>query len=593
MTDIYLLEYASVLWRRRQLFLAVFFLVFVASIIFALNWGNYRAIATVEVAPPEISVDVVEMTKHNSDTIQTMADLQISRLKQKVLSTNSLAEIITRLNLYPAQRKRIPIAYIAESMRGNINLELVSTSLANPASAQKVSALQLSAIAFIISFKYIDPYLAQQTVNELVSRFLDEDIKERRNRAKKTSAFLQSQIDVLTKSLVEQETKIAEFRAINGDIRPDALVFNQQASIAIASRLHAVQSEIMANMGLIGTLRAQLAKTDPYVRISEDGDILTTPYMQLKMLKSQYTTLTAKYGAEHPDVVKVRRQIDAMERNLDPSSLTAGLRTEIEDVQTRIYKMQDTYSAKHPDMVSLKRQKTKLEKQMKSLEKARKEKKGGNFSTEAKSDADNPTYLQIMAQIEAAEKKQTALKDQRDEVKKQQEEYSYAITENPEAEKKLAALARDYDNSIILYRELKAKKLASDISETIEQGRIGQRLTVINAPELPLKTSPSRKIFISAGFIFALICATGSVIIHQILGSSVMGVYHLESIVGVSPLATVPHIRSLEEKLISRRLYSKIIAIAFITLMALIAMFFFFVMPLDVFLILISQRMGL
>jgi uncharacterized protein involved in exopolysaccharide biosynthesis len=592
MTEINILEYALVLWRRRRLFFAVFFIVFFAFAFFALNWKNYKAFATVEVAPPEISTDAIEISEPNN-TVAAMADLQISRLKQKVLSTNSLAEIITRLDLYPEQRKRIPIAYIAEGMRENIGLNLLSTSLANPASAQKASALQLSAIAFTISFKYSNPYLAQQTVNALVSRFLDEDIKERKNTAKKTSLFLQSQMDVLSKSLAEQEEKVAIFRAANGNIRPDSLAFNQQASIAMSARMHSIQSEIMSNMGLLGTLRDQLTQTDPYIRISENGEFLTTPSVQLKMLRSQYATLIAKYGSEHPDVVKVLRQINSMEENLNPASETAGLKSEIADIQANLEKMQDTYGANHPDIVSLKRQKSELKQQLVSLEKSSKEKNGGNNSSSIKSDADNPAYLQILAQIEAAEKKQEALKTQKEEIKKQQEEYAYAITENPEAERELALLARDYDNSIALYRELKARKLASDISETIEQGRIGQRLTVINAPELPLKTSPSRKIFILAGFVFAVMCATGSVFLHQIISRRVMGPHHLENIIGVAPLVTIPRIWTLEESIRAKRLFKGALFIALIASIVLVVLFFVFVMPTDVFMAIVMQRLGL
>ena len=593
MTDINILEYVSVLWRRRRLFLAVFFLVFTASVVFALKWNNYRAFATVEVAPPEISTDIVEISEKNSNAVQAMADLQISRLRQKVLSTKSLAEIITRLDLYPGQRKSVPIAYIAEGMRDNIGLELLSTSLANPASAQKASAMQLSAIAFTINFKYANPYLAQQTVNALVSRFLDEDIKERRSTAKKTSDFLQSQMDVLSKSLEEQEEKIAKFRAANGDVRPDSLAFNQQASIATASRMHSIQSEIMSNMGLVGTLRAQLTQTDPYVRISENGEMLTTPSMQLKRLRSQYATLTAKYGSQHPDVVKVLRQINAMEENLNPSSQTAGLRAEMADVQANLEKMQDTYGAEHPDIVSLKRQKAELKKQLTSLEKSQAEKNGGNYFSDVKSDADNPAYLQIVAQIEAAEKKQEALEIQKEEIKKQQEEYAYAITENPESERELAALARDYDNSIALYRELKARKLASDISKTIEQGRIGQRLTVINAPELPRGTSPSRKLFVIAGLVFAGMCATGSVLLYQIINLRIMGPHHLERVVGAAPLVTIPRIWTIEEKIRRRRLYKSAVFLALVAIIAIAASFFMLVMPVDVFMVLVMQRLGL
>lgn len=584
MTEIYPLEYMSVLWRQKRLFLAVFFLVFALCIIFVFNWKNYKAVATVQVAPPEISTEIVKAGLSGKEKVEVLADLQISRLKQKVLSTKSLAEIITQLNLYPEQRKAIPIAYVAQLMRKKVRIQLLSTSLANPASARKASALQLSAIAFIIGFEYKTPYLAQQTVKVLVSRFLDEDIKERRSTARKTSDFLQGQIDMLKKSLSLQEEKIAEFRAKNGDIRPDALAFNQQASIETASRLHAIQSEIMSNMGLIGTLRSQLAKTDPYIRVSEDGRLLTTPYLQLKMLKSRYASLTAKYGAQHPDVIKVSRQINAMKRNIDPSSLISGLKAESEDIQAELGKLQNIYSEDHPDVLSLNKKKASLEKQLTVLEKSyvNNNKKKNSFIENIKSDADNPAYLQILTQIEAAEKKQEALKYQREEIKKRQEEYMAAIANNPEAEKKLAALSRDYDNSIALYRELGAKKLAADISKTIEQGSIGQRLTIINSPELPRKTSPSRIMFIFVGFFIALICAIGSVVMYQILGRNVMGANHLETLIGVAPLATVPYIRSIEEKQKLKNFYLRIMLVASIGMMAMLIMFLFYIMPLDI-----------
>ncbi|MFP4097376.1 MAG: GumC family protein [Alphaproteobacteria bacterium] len=586
MTDIYLLEYLSVLWRRKGLFLTVFLVVFLSSAFFALSWDNYKASATVEVAPPAISTDVVDITNQGNRTAQAMADLQISRLKHKVLSTNSLAEIITRLDLYPDKRKSIPIAYIAAEMKKNISLELLSTSLANPASAQKASALQLSAIAFTISFKYSDPYLAQQTVNELVSRFLDEDIQERKNVARKTSEFLKGQIDVLAQSLAEQEERIAEFRAAHGNVQPDALAFNQQASIATSARFHAIESEIVSNMGRIGALRAQLAQTDPYTRISENGEVLTTPYMQLKLLRSQYATLSARYGSEHPDVVRVIRQINALERELDPSSERAGLKAKTSNIEAQLIRLRDTYGESHPDIRSLKTQKSRLEGQLSSIT-------ADNINPEAvKKDADNPVYLQILAEIEAAEKKQEALTIQKEAIRKQQEQYISAITENPEAEKKMAALARDYDNSILLYKELKAKKLAADISQTIELGRIGQRLTMIDAPELPLGTSPPRKIFLAAGFILAVMSATCCVVLYQILSRRVMGPYHLESLVGVAPLVTIPRIWTLEEKLRFASSLTKIFYGSAIALIVFIAIFFTFVTPLDIFWVELMRRIG-
>ncbi len=583
-------EYISVLKRQKKIFLLVSFVIFSISVIFSLRWSNYRAFATVEVKQPEISIDIIETSGLNSATVEAMADLQISRIRQKVLSTNSLVEIINKLNLYPEARKKTPVAYIAESMRKKIRLQLLSTSLANSASARKASVMQLSAIAFVLSFEYSDPLLTQQTVNELVSRFLDEDLKDRRNTAKRTSAFLDSQIKALSKSLEEQEEKIAEFRAANVDIMPDALAFNQQASASLTSRLQNLESQIIANIGLEGALRSQLAQTDPYSRIIEDGEILTTPSIQLRALKSQYATLMAKYGKKHPDVIKVARQIGTLETDINPSGHVARLKAKITDANAKLDALKNTYGDEHPDIISLKKQVDKLEDQ---LVEELKSNTGNSSSSKIKRDADNPAYLQIVAQIEAAQKQHKALVAQKNELKKQQENYRNAIKENPAVEQQLAVLTRDYENSLVLYRELKARKLAADMNEAIEKDRSGRRLSVINSPELPLKTHPSRIIFILAGFMLSIIGGLTSVFAIHIMSRSIIGPQHLESLVGVAPLVTIPNIRTPSEKKRRKLISFLMLGLAFILTIISLIIFTQSVMPLDVLWTVILQRVGL
>ncbi len=565
MTAFYPLEYLTVLKRHMRIFVAVVGTITLASLFFAMSWSKYEAHATVEVAQPEIAMDAVETLENRIMTAETIADLQISRLKQKVLSTSSLAEIIAKLDLYPKSRKSTPIAYIAQDMRNKINIQLISTAMANPSAAQKVSAAQLSAIAFVLSFEYSDPLLAQRTVNELVSRFLNEDLKDRRETAQKTSTFLEGQIEILANSLEEQEQKIAAFRAANGDTRPDALAFNQQASVTTSSRLLAIESDIISNLGLIGALRAQLTQTDPYSRVmDESGEVLTTPAIQLRALKSQYATLTAKYGPKHPDVVKVSRQIKALEGKAVPGNLTARLKAQIADISAKLETTREAYSAKHPDYIA-------LEKQLKSLKEQLDDAETGSEPLIIE-DADNPAYLQIVAQLRAAEEQKKALTAQRDEVREKQKEYQKAIADNPASEKEMAALARNYDNMMLLYRELKARKLASDMNKTIEEGHVGRRLAVIDPPELPQGTNPGRKTILAIGVFLALIAGFSSVTGLQILSQTVIGRHHLESLIGVAPLVTVPRLATLDEKIKMRRLIMRL------AMMAPLAMLMFLIL---------------
>lgn len=583
------IEYLSVLKRRAVLFLFIFATISIVSFFIALDWSKYKVSATVEVANPEIAMDTVETSGAPAMSAEAMADLQISRLKQNVLSTSSLAEIIAKLDLYPGARRQTPIAYVAQNMRKKIDIRLISTALANPASAQKATALQLSAIAFVLSFEYSDPVLAQKAVNELVSRFLDEDMKERRETAQKTSDFLDGQIEILTASLEDQEKKIAAFTEKHGNVRPDTLSFNQQASVTTTSRLLSIESDIISNMGLIGALRAQLAQTGPYSRVvDESGEVLTTPDIQLRALKSQYATLTAKYGPKHPDVLKVSRQVEALEKKGEPINLVARLTPKIEDVKARLKTQRDTYGPEHPDVISLQNQLTYLEKKLADAETSQ---TPGYFGL-IREDADNPAYLQIVAQLEAAEKQKEALESQREEVKRQQDEYNTAISSNPAVQQQLASLTRDYENMTVLYRELKAKKLSADMNKTIEEGHIGRRLAVIDPPELPLSTTPSRKMILFAGVALAAMTALGSVLALQILSQSVIGPRHLESLIGVSPLVTIPRLKTLDEKIILRRRIIKLVAIAPFAAGLVLILFFLTIMPFDVFQEVLKRKAG-
>jgi uncharacterized protein involved in exopolysaccharide biosynthesis len=466
-------------------------------------------------------------------------------------------------------------------MLGKIKLELVSSTLASPSTAQKASADQLSAIAFTLSFDYSNPLISQQVANELVTRFLDEDLKDRRKSAHETSVFLDAQIKALETSIDDQEKKIADYKKANGGIEPQSLLFNQQAAESILLSIQSIDSQINTNEGTQGSLRAQIATVDPYTRVLADGQILTTPAIQLKALKAQYTTLSAQYGPDHPDVIKVRHQIAALEKQVGHSGPeTPEIQSKITDVRANLAAARKTYGPDHPDVVALEHQLAALETKLADLEK--------NPSSEniIKQDADNPAYLQLVEELKSAEEQHKSLMKQKDALLAQQAKYQSQIAANPAVEQKLAALSRDYENSQLRYRELKEKKMAADMSETIEQDRSGQRLIIINPPELPIHTQPSRMLFIIGGLIMAAAGGLGSVAAAQFVSQSVVGARHLESLTGVAPLVTIPHIFTAAELENAGRKKLKIAGIA-------IAALFIAVEPLDVLWAVLRQKFGL
>ena len=87
--------------------------------------------------------------------------------------------------------------------------------------------------------------------------------------------------------------------------------------------------------------------------------------------------------------------------------------------------------------------------------------------------------------------------------------YQRLITEALGLEEQFAALSRDYDNAQIRYRELKEKKLSADMSEQVDQGRIGQRLEIVEPPELPTNTTPSKSKLLILGTVLSVFGGAG------------------------------------------------------------------------------------
>lgn len=541
MEELSLQDVLRILLRWKKRFIITFVLLFVISLTVALRWSNYRSTATVQIELSSIANNIVN---NPNETVVTLADQRINQIQQKVTSLESLTQIIKKFNLYPEISESVPIVALTNKMRSKINLVLISGTIANPAAAQKQTAEQLSAIGFTLSFDYNDPQLAQQVTDELVTRFLDEDLKIRHTQTKETSEFITTQISTIEKSIAEQEKEIANFRSKNGESGPAALMFNQQAAANVAMNIQSLEAQITSNEGVQGSLRTQLATVSPYSRIASDGQVFTTPELQLKALETQYANLTGQYGSNHPDVLKLRRQISALKTQTggSASSNNGELQSQIDDVKTNLAAAKNTLGETHPDVLALQRQLKNLKDTL------AKNPKKNKIDTSIKGDADNPAYIQLATQLMSAKEQYKSLVNQRDELLNQRSKYEKAVASNPSIEQELAQLSRDYENAQVRYRELKEKKMAADLNEQLELSRKGQRLVVTNPPEISGDTQPKRLFFILGGLMASILGGLASVIITEFLTQTVYGAKHVTSLVGVMPLATIPHILSKSER---------------------------------------------
>ena len=177
-------------------------------------------------------------------------------------------------------------------------------------------------------------------------------------------------------------------------------------------------------------------------------------------------------------MVKLRKQIDSLEAELGIPPDTANIQSQINDIRARLAEDLKNYGPQYPEVITLKRQLAGLSEQQQA--------RGATPTTYRETkDADNPAYLVLKSQLSALEEQRKSLLAQLASVREQHDLYAKRVAEAPANQRIYAELSRDYDNAQLRYRELKEKKLSADMNEQVEQGRQGERLAVIEAPDLP------------------------------------------------------------------------------------------------------------
>ncbi len=483
MEDLSFDDIMAIFKRRRFEFFITFGLIFVLAIAFTLHWSRYRAVTTVQIIQPYISSNVANVGKQAEDSIDPagLADRRISQIEQKVTSDASLYKIATDLKLYPGLTEKVKPNILANVMRSKIHLQFVSSEIANPAAVAKESVEQLSAIAFTLSFDYGDPENAKKTLDAIVAAFINEEAAQRHQQAAETSDFLDGQLKTLDVTIQDTEKKIADFRGKYGESGPSAVMFNQQASLTNSMSLETIRGQMTANESNISSLRSQLIGVNPYMSVNDSDRTIRTNTATLPALEAEYAQLKTRYGDQHPDVMKVKAQIDAL-------------------------------------------------------------KASGATGSKPVVGADNPVYVQVNTQLAAAESQRASLQSQYAALMGQQAKFSTNIAKNPAIEQQMNQLTLDLENQKDRYHTLKDKQLASEIQEKLESGSNRELLKVINPTTVPEQTAPPRKMLLGIGFLLAIFGAAFVVGARELMSQSIRGVHHLAAIVGVAPLVAVPHI---------------------------------------------------
>ena len=251
------LHYLGVLRKRKFYGLIPFVGVFAIGFAVAMVWPpTFLSEGKILIESQQIPVDLVR------PTVTATAAERIATIQQRVMTRDNLLKIVDKYQLFADQRDRLSRTDLLDVMRANtvikpVDLELIKQQNTN------------FTVAITVGFMDRRPDVATQVANELITLFLDEDARNRTNRATETTKFLAQ----------EQEKLKAELAAIDAKILQS---YHQPQETTRETTLH-----------------------------------------ELMNLKTELAAKLAIYSDSHPDVKRLKAQIAALEKVTVPVTTQA------------------------------------------------------------------------------------------------------------------------------------------------------------------------------------------------------------------------------------------------------------------------------
>jgi polysaccharide chain length determinant protein (PEP-CTERM system associated) len=454
-------DYIDVVRRHKGWIFGPFLFCLVASVVGVFLWpDSYDSQAIVKINPQQIPESMVQ-----SSINQVMYD-RIQSMQQTIESRAVLTVMINNFSLYLRERNRTTIEDVIDEMKSKIQIVPIANS-----STPSVRSIP----AFVVKFSYEDRHKAQQVVQDLVSRFIDENQRYQSSATTETTQFMKDALEQAGKKLEAIENQLASFRTQHNGQLPDQVNGNYQS-------LQALQSQV-------AMLEASVSRANQEKLVLENN---------LRILHDQVTEL--KKTPVTPDQAMVAHR---NEKLIDAER-------EVQALGDQLRLMRQRYSETMPDVkIAEARLKIAEDKRDGIIKEDAEEKKA-----EGKSDAPKTMSPALIREIRdkdaialqtqsAIEAKDLEIADAQKAMKRATEAiklYAARIESVPMGEKEYDDLLREQGAAKEEYNQLQQRLEKAQISQEMQMRNQGERLEILDPPSLPDHPSePKRWLVISIG----------------------------------------------------------------------------------------------
>lgn len=449
-------DYIDVLRRRKWVIVVSFVSVlFGASIYLVTTPPLYKSTTTILV----ISQRDIVRPNFPGD-----AGDRLSTIQQQVTSRTRLLQVRDELGLFPDGEKKQPQEVVLEKIRKRIKIDVLKDK-DNPRGGG-------SKEGFSLSYIDNDPNVAMLAASRLASLFIEKSQKTREQQAAGTSDLLASQLKEAKEKLEAQEEKVKQYKM---------------------QYMGELPQELQANLAKQVTFQDQYRVNAEDIRTAEQRKFQLQS--QLSLIEKGTQTVLHKDGREEVDT---------------SSDSAQALITELTNRRNKLAELSAKYTERHPDVIRLRQEIEQLEKKISMTymppRTSNQNEQGGSSAYLPLGGREREESLRMRAQIASTETEIAALKRERERIKGIIADIQARLSRIPSHEQELIVLTRDYDNLKNSYNDLLKKKMEANLSENVESRQGEEQFQILdpaNLPEKPFKPQ-KRKILI-----LALLLASG------------------------------------------------------------------------------------
>ncbi len=441
---------------------------------------SYTSRTLILLQPRDVPSDFVK------DLIGENIDERLTAIEQTILSRTNLSRILDQYgNRMPELsgmnderrivklRSRIVIAFPSERRQGRW---LPTTNIQ-------------------ISYRDHNPELAQKITAQLALLFIEQDNRAREDKIFGTAEFLEAELRKVADDLRESEDKL---RILKQRYRYE-LPSEQDTNLRTLDRLQLQKTANVEALDRLLTLQMnlerQISETPPAINTETAPRTAPAPapnplVQSYRQKELEYKELLTRAKPDHPDVRRLKAQLDQMRAEIPPEDLTAS----------------------EPKTVA----------------------------APAKSEP-NPVYQSLTGQLRQLKTDIAIREREKLQIESDMQKYSLRVQNSPVVEQEMQAVIRNNEDLTRQHEELKKKLEDAKLSGSLESRQKGAQFAIIDPANYPLEpSSPSPVIILLIGLLVSLAAGVGAAVAVNTLNQKVYTYHELERALEAPVLVEIP-----------------------------------------------------